>query len=235
MAVASRTEGPPNEGKSDSHSGKQGTKRWDNLPEWQRLALQGAVMVVTATLVVAVSAWWSGGKRNADSVENPSTSGSPAPLLATNASGRDADADSSSPVSGNGVDNDVRGNRETDKLGTAALNTTTPSTTTPDTTTPNTTTPNTMAANAMSGPQLSGPLGNSSPPATVAGTPTMNSMDEDAPYTMARPQPTTYPSTSPQSYQYPTTGSAFGPGIDASGDSYPRVGDNLPSRPGAPR
>jgi hypothetical protein len=206
------------------------------MPEWQRLALQGVVMVVTATLVVAISAWWSSGKRDSTTEKNEAQTAPPAPLFA---------AANNAPATNNAAaeHNALPSTQPSDQASANAL-------------------PGTPASvqrpgvgggdlNMNSGempprvPTTAPLVGSQNPssvgegftnPAAMGQTP-ITSMDQDAPFTMAPARPPVYPSTSPQRYQYPTTNPEVGPSVvpTNAGDSYPRVGDNLPTRPGAPR
>jgi hypothetical protein len=261
-------------------TGKRSGKRWENLPEWQRLAMQGAVMVVTATLVVAVSAWWTGTKPTPDiaettepkAIESEAAQGeaaqrtaSPPPLFASaNAAATNGNGPYSPPnTTSNGALNTGLANGQL----------------TPDNAGANSAAdraarnyrsapggaggggaggglaggglaggglaggveangyPTTGPTATLGGPQLTGPFGAGPNGRDGDGSAIGNSIDEDAPYTMAPARPTAYPSTSPRQYQYPTTSPEAGSGLDPAraGDGYPRVGDNLPSRPGAPR
>ena len=228
--------GKPSERKSEEEAAKRSGKRWENLPEWQRLAMQGAVMVVTATLVVAISAIWTGAKRNPDPTNAKEQTTPAGPLLATtngeaateNAAALDPNAPAgrsavAGPASADPVNIGApQADSARDRFATGGEQPVYPTTT---------------PINAPSGPQLVGPYGPGPAGSGSNGLATGSSMDEDAPFTMAPTQPPAYPTTSPQRYQYPSTNPVAGPGIDpaGAGDSYPRVGENLPSRPGAPR
>jgi hypothetical protein len=202
------------------------------MPEWQRLALQGVVMVVTATLVVAISAWWSSGKRDSTTEKNEAQTAPPAPLFAAanNAPAtNNAAAEHNAPPSAHASANALPGTPASVQQqgvgrGDANINS-------------GELPPRIPATAPLAGPQNPSSFGEGSTnPAAMGQTP-ITSMDQDAPFTMAPARPPVYPSTSPQRYQYPTTNPEVGPSVvpTNAGDSYPRVGDNLPTRPGAPR
>jgi hypothetical protein len=196
------------------------------MPEWQRLVMQGAVMVVTATLVVAVSAWWSGGKQPAANRDESTKPSQPAPLFATtNKDAATSKGQPADPSTATGNAASVHTATGGPVLGNS-LNGNVPTGQAPA-----------VVASKLGGPQPSTSLNmNATNPAAMGQAPA-NSMDEDAPYTMAPVRPTAYPSTSPQRYQYPTTNPEAGPGVvpASAGDSFPRVGENLPASSGAPR